>query len=340
MQTVPARNLLANLVVDTRDIQSLVPPMLEILEAISGMESTYLTAIDADNGVQTILFSHNTGKLDIPAGLAVPWDDTLCKRAIDENRFHTDNVQECWGNSLAARRLGIRSYVSAPVRTEDDELFGTLCGASAGPVDLTPETQKLFGMFARLIARQIENDREIATLREERAAYLSHSLSDPLTGLPNRRALRQELARSLANADRLEIPVYVAMIDLDGFKTINDTHGHEAGDAFLVAIAEVLDNGLREGDFVGRFGGDEFIALGPVMEEDVEASCQAIRQRLEELTQGRYDLGEDIVIEYGGASVGITWSRPGETTCQDILMRADVEMYKVKKERRQSTRPS
>ena len=106
---------LATAITNSDDLEGLVRPLLEILEAITGLESTYLTRIDENQGVQHILFSRNTRQLEIPEGLSVEWSDTLCKRALDEQRAYTDDVAECWGDSEAAKALGIRTYLSEPV---------------------------------------------------------------------------------------------------------------------------------------------------------------------------------------------------------------------------------
>src|SRR4051794_10571094 len=109
---------LSDSVSSARTLEDLTRPMLEMLEAVSGLESTYLTMIDLDKGLQHVLYARNSRQMQIPEGLSVPWDDTLCKRALDEGRSYTGNVAECWGDSDAARDLGIQTYVSMPVRTD------------------------------------------------------------------------------------------------------------------------------------------------------------------------------------------------------------------------------
>jgi diguanylate cyclase len=103
-------------VTTARSLEELTRPLLEMLQAVSGLDSAYLTVIDAALDQQRILFSHNTQTMVIPEGLAVPWGDTLCKRALDENRPFTSNVSSCWGDSEAAKALGIETYLSVPVR--------------------------------------------------------------------------------------------------------------------------------------------------------------------------------------------------------------------------------
>ncbi|MDP3123625.1 MAG: sensor domain-containing diguanylate cyclase, partial [Thiobacillus sp.] len=288
---------------------------------------------DLERNVQRIVFARNTQALNIPEGLEVPWGDTLCKRALDEGRPYVDEVAGCWGDSDAARVLGITTYLSEPVHVAAGELYGTLCAASGAQIQVTDDTRRLLQMFSQLIARQLERDRLLARLKDENREYSRYALSDPLTGIPNRRALMNELARALANARRADTAVHLAFIDLDGFKAINDQHGHDAGDRFLIAIARALVGGMRDGDFVARYGGDEFVVFGPATSDSHDASRAAIRERLQRLTTGRFSIGLN-TIDYAGASVGVVTSDDSERDCEALLARADAAMYEAKKARR------
>jgi len=88
-------SLLSETVPKARTLEELTRPLLTLLGQVTGMESTYLTTIDAEEGVQRIEYSRNVGNMVIPEGLVVPWADTLCKRALEENRLYSDNVTEC-----------------------------------------------------------------------------------------------------------------------------------------------------------------------------------------------------------------------------------------------------
>ena len=333
MDMDPFLDKLVAAVSDSEDLESLVRPLLGLLESVTGLESTYLTTIDHERNVQRIVFSRNTQALNIPEGLEVPWGNTLCKRALDEGRPYVDDVVGCWGDSDAARVLGITTYLSEPVHVAAGELYGTLCGASGARIQVTDDTRRLLQLFSQLIARQLERDRLLAQLKDENREYSRYALSDPLTGIPNRRALMNELARALANARRADTAVHVAFVDLDGFKAINDQQGHDAGDRFLIAIARALVGGMRDGDFVARYGGDEFVVFGPATSDSHDASRAAIRERLQRLTTGRFSIGLH-TIDYAGASVGVVTSGAGERDCEALLARADAAMYEAKKARR------
>ncbi len=329
----PILNSLAGLINNNEDLEGMVRPMLGLLETITGLESTYLTTIDSAQGVQRILFSRNSSTLNIPEGLAVVWDDTLCKRSLEEGRTYTDNVAALWGDSDAARELGITTYLSQPVRVADGELYGTLCGASNTRVRVSPEAQRLMLMFSELIARQVERERLLDRLRRENQEFEKTALTDPLTGIPNRRGLLSALGKALSNAARAETALHLAFIDLDGFKAINDTLGHDAGDRFLMEIARVLQEGLRQGDYVARIGGDEFVVFGQPDAEDLEGSRQRFADRLAAITRGHFFIGTT-TLDYAGPSIGVITASGAEHSAETALAAADAAMYRVKQARK------
>lgn len=326
-------NKLAVAVSEDEDLETLVRSLLELLEAVTGLESTYLTYIDTASGVQRIVYARNSKELTIPEGLTVPWGDTLCKRAIDEGQMFSDDVRHQWGDSEAAKALGLTTYISEPVHVGDNELYGTLCGASTQKVPVSDEARHLLSMFGKLIARQLERDQLLATLRREHITLREYALTDPLTGIPNRRAMEVELKRSLANAYRAGSVIHLAFIDLDGFKSINDDYGHDAGDRFLIEMARKIRAGLREGDFIARIGGDEFVVFGSAFSSDYADSRKAIQKRIERLSEGTFHLGTADIV-YEGASVGVVTSEPGMKDPEALLSLADEAMYLVKKVRR------
>ena len=120
-------------------------------------------------------------------------------------------------------------------------------------------------------------------------------------------------------------------VDLDDFKRINDQYGHDAGDRFLLAISARLQHDRREGDFISRIGGDEFVIFGLLTGTDISYAAQKLREQIFASTSGNFDIA-DTVLQYQGASVGLVVAAPGEKM-SDILKRADTEMYLQKKQR-------
>ncbi|HEY9101925.1 sensor domain-containing diguanylate cyclase [Chitinimonas sp.] len=319
-----------------RSLEQLTRPLLEMLGAVTGLESTYLTVIDADNDVQHVRYARNTGDMTIPEGLSVPWGDTLCKRALDEGRMYTDNVADCWGDSEAAKALGIQTYVSTPVRNGDGELLGTLCAASAQKHGLAPGAEAVLRLFSSLVGTFIERERLVKELQTSNEQLRSFAMTDALTGLPNRRALFDELQRMLAQAEREHSCVLVAVIDLDGFKGINDRYGHQSGDHFLQAMSRRLTATLRASDCLARVGGDEFVLIAPGPHNDEAlTAAHALQERIAAATIGRFELGTQ-VLDYAGASVGAVAVDPEGLAADEAIRLADAQMYEVKRTRKRS----
>lgn len=329
-----------------RTIDQLIRPVLEMLNTITGMESTYLTSIDLHQSTQHVRFARNTGQMTIPEGLTVPWNDTLCKRALDMGRPSTNEVMALWGDSDAARQLGIQTYVSAPILNAEGSLLGTLCAASAVKQTIPANIDALFQLFANIVANFIEREILVEKLQAANDRLAAHALTDSLTGLPNRRAMFEELERLLAQATRSQSSVLVGVIDLDGFKQINDSFGHQAGDDFLKAVSQRLTACLRTADRLGRLGGDEFLFIGPGPVPDASAAADtaiasgepgkvaaSLQQRLTTATIGSYTLvGQSV--SYAGASVGVVAVLPGLHSPDEAIQLADVEMYVVKRARK------
>ena len=332
----PFLEQLSGSVAAAQNVEDLTRSLLEMLEAVTGIESTYLTSIDESQGTLEIRYAHNAGELQIPEGFSTAWDQTPCKRAMDEGRVYMDDISERWGDMAVVRDLGLRAYASMPVRRADGQLCGTLCAASRRERPSTPETGHILTLFAHLIGQQLERERLIQELTAANERLTRHAATDELTGLPNRRALMDALTRLLAQGRRRQAEVLVAFVDLDDFKAINDRHGHGVGDQFLAAIAQRLRTVLREEDVIARIGGDEFVVatLGPQAGDASRCAQDTFRERIAQATQGRFDLPGGS-FDYAGASVGAVAVPPhGSSTAGDALRLADRRMYETKQARR------
>ena len=311
-------------------LEELVRPLLELLESITGLESTYMTTIDEQAGVQHILFARNSHSLQIPEGLSVPWNDTLCKRALDEGRTYTDDVAGCWGDSDAARELGIATYASVPIRVGDGVVHGTLCAASSHAQPLRDGAGRVMGLFAHLIGQQVERENLLRSLKAANRQLRANAMTDAVTGLPNRRALVEELERRLSLRKRGGPEIAVAFVDLDGFKHINDQHGHDAGDRFLRDIGAALARCHRADDFCARLGGDEFVVLATLCAPPDDCE-QALQERLRTACSGEFEIGGQR-FHYPGPSVGVVRAGVGDADAE--IARADQAMYADKRLRR------
>jgi diguanylate cyclase (GGDEF)-like protein/PAS domain S-box-containing protein len=169
--------------------------------------------------------------------------------------------------------------------------------------------------------------------RLEHEAQLSHlALTDSLTGLSNRRAALDRLDQALARAHRHAQPVAVLYIDVDHFKSINDTHGHAAGDMVLVDLARRLRTLFRTEDTLARMGGDEFLVICEDL-ADVDAAHLLTERTRAELAQP-YLIGEELLVVT--ASIGLALSDESATT-QSLIALADTQMYAAKSSERPGT---
>lgn len=169
-----------------------------------------------------------------------------------------------------------------------------------------------------LLARQAEQASEF---------YGDIAMRDPLTGLFNRRQFNEALEREIASANRRGSCFTLLLLDLDGFKPVNDRYGHHAGDAVLRAVAERLGSQARSNDTVARIGGDEFVLICPDLCD--ESSAALVSERLLNL------LNEEILLETAtvriGASIGIAFYPNHAHTVDDLIRAADEAMYLAKK---------
>ncbi len=231
------------------------------------------------------------------------------------------------------RSRGLEDAVLGPLRGED-RTFGLLVvGERVGDVSTFGNTDvELFETFAGHASILLENGRlehslaEVTQLKEQLHHQAYH---DSLTGLPNRLQMLEAIEQELAGGSG---PAAVLYLDLDRFKTLNDTWGHGAGDELLTEFARRLGGAIRTQDLAARLGGDEFAVL--VREADAEAAVRAARRVIESL-DGTYTLGCGDVACH--VSVGIAVAAVGTTSAEDLLRNADIAMYSVKRSERAYT---
>ena len=160
------------------------------------------------------------------------------------------------------------------------------------------------------------------------------SLTDPLTGLPNRRQFEQVIAREWLHAVREKTPLTLMIVDVDWFKRYNDFYGHQAGDRCLIAISEALQKGLKRAtDLVARIGGEEFVVVLP---QTTGAGAKAAAQRVLDIVRGlhlRHEAGgpSKIVTISVGVKSGVPTS---SDTIDEWLTQADQVLYRAKQQGR------
>lgn len=168
---------------------------------------------------------------------------------------------------------------------------------------------------------------DITHLKKEELKYKIIANYDPLTKLPNRLLLADRLELAISHAKRNKTNIAVCMIDLDGFKALNDTLGHDAGDLLLIEVAKRMKETLRDDDTVARLGGDEFVVILTNLAKNED--CAVTLYRLLNTISATYNIGGNSV-DTISASIGVT-IYPDDNVDADILLRhADVAMYKSK----------
>lgn len=248
--------------------------------------------------------------------------DTLFTRSLRARAslFIADLAAEAaWRDHPIHAEFGFRTYVSIPIFA-GERLYGTLIFMRRAPTSGGFETddrnfiELLAAWFGQLLLEQ--------TRREELERL---ALTDALTSLPNRRAAEQRLAQEYARARREGVPFAVAIADLDGFKLVNDHYGHEIGDEVLRAVAAFLQAQLREGDWVARWGGEEFLIFLHQAEAAVATQVmERLRQRLR--AQGFATRAGTFSLT---VSIGIGVWRQGEAL-SSVLAEADGCLYEAK----------
>jgi diguanylate cyclase (GGDEF)-like protein len=186
--------------------------------------------------------------------------------------------------------------------------------------DLAGKTTGLLG-----VARDI-TDRKRAAQEIERLAFY-----DALTSLPNRRLLLDRLQRLLLSGQRTRQHGALLFIDLDNFKDLNDTLGHDMGDQLLIQVATRLSASVRECDTVARFGGDEFVVLLEGLDQDAQAAsrqAEAVARKLLMALNQPFELAGQQ--HYSTPSIGLTLFGPERQSVDELLKRADLAMYEAK----------
>jgi diguanylate cyclase (GGDEF)-like protein len=220
---------------------------------------------------------------------------------------------------LAPAAMGMRSFLSSAFRIGDTKWVLTFSSLRAREEPFESDDWRYVDDLVEALSRSIE--RGEADARIERLAY-----SDPLTQLPNRIALLGRLDEAIAEADTLRGRIAVLFLDIDGFKSVNDTVGHRGGDRVLAEVAARLRGTLRREEYIGRLGGDEFAIVMPRVAERTE--IDSIAQRIGAVLTFPFGV-EDYRFSLS-ASIGVAIYPDDAAERDDLLACADAAMYAAK----------
>lgn len=218
---------------------------------------------------------------------------------------------------LCAKRIGDASDISQLENVINDVMRETL--------SIQVITQKMHDELLENRARVLAAESKIATLEKELSNTSEMMRHDQLTGALNRRGLEEVFEKEIARAKRQQSPLCLGVLDIDNFKKLNDSLGHDAGDAALMHLVSTLRNALRPQDTVARFGGEEFVVLLP--DTDLEEAKTVLVRVQRELTK-HYFLHDNqkVLITF---SAGVT-QLPADETREHAIKRADELMYQAK----------
>ena len=214
-----------------------------------------------------------------------------------------------------------RAILQAEASHVDDEVFWRADGTSF-PAEYWSYPQIIDGKVVGAVVTFLD----ITARKESDDKLWNQANFDPLTGLPNRRMFHDRLEQELKKTQRTQLPLALMLIDLDHFKEINDTLGHDMGDILLVESARRIMECVRQSDTVARLGGDEFIVILPELDDisNAERIATSIVQRL----ASPFSLHNET--SYVSASIGITFYPDDASTIEELFKNADQAMYVAK----------
>lgn len=259
-----------------------------------------------------------------------PREESYCSRAISQGFLEIPDL----GNdaatasmSLVRRSTGAQMYAGASLVTTDGYHIGTLCVLDTQTRVLSERQKHILRGLAGQVMSLIELRAHERTLQEalRQAEYLAST--DVLTGLSNRRALFEKLEHELARARRYGTPLSAVLIDLDHFKRINDTYGHDAGDLVLRNVGKLILGSVRSVDVAARYGGEEICVLLPQTgAEGAQAFAEALRKKLASLPHQLGSTAITMTASLGVSSIG----HSAQCDAAQLIKAADLALYAAK----------
>lgn len=302
------------------DLDELLTAACEEMARALGVELTSYLEVRAGEGelflrAGTGWERGDVGRLLVPAGKeSVGGYAVQSRRAVvthdlrEEERF----------DAPILRARGVISSVSTVVGGPDHAI-GVLGVHAREPLAFTSEDVHFVQAMANVLAETMER-------REAEERIRHHACHDPLTDLPNRPHFVARLEDALEAGSTRRVFPAVFIVDIDDFKAVNDSLGHEAGDALLCAIASRLREVVRDGDLIARFGADEFAVLSPTLRSSDQV--HEVAERLLTAFTRPFEVGEET--HYAQASVGVCVAEGSPREAEEMLREADAAMYRAK----------
>lgn len=253
--------------------------------------------------------------------------NTPCEKVINDGMcLFSDGLFDHFPDSCIVRDLEAEGYVGTPVRGHDGTIIGVLSVLSRTPIKSMGRAKDVLAIMAARVSAEIEREQSEHQLRENESHLEYLAYHDVLTQLPNRQLFRDRLQHAISMARMAKSQVAVLFLDLDRFKKINDSLGHEFGDQLLCEVAERLKKCARDVDTVARISGDEFgIVLDQISSvENVILVAEEIRRSLDKVIEvDDYKL-------FLTVSIGISMYPQDGKTVVSLLKCADAAMHQAK----------
>ncbi|KPH95367.1 diguanylate cyclase [Pseudoalteromonas porphyrae] len=255
------------------------------------------------------------------AGTMIPLETNIfCKKVVQDNHsLYVNNASndEYWHDNPEVSKDGFESYLGLPIHWPNGDVFGTLCVMDFEQTDYQRNYLELIKQLRDMIEDDLFMVNSFVQMREI-------AMLDPLTHIYNRRAVSILSQQKLNLAQRLGFEVCCLFIDVNDFKLLNDTHGHEVGDKALVALAATLKECLREADIIGRLGGDEFVVVLQTNDTNEPLQIKA------KIVQGYNAQLAKLSLPPLSISIGYGFAEHTKETFEILLNKADKDMYKNK----------
>ncbi|WP_417687167.1 diguanylate cyclase [Roseibium sp.] len=266
------------------------------------------------------------GELD--RGASFPLADTYCSNTLKVNQpvaiAHTAEselaLHPCY------KTFALETYVGAPLLV-DGEIYGTInfTGTEPRKRAFTKTDMEIIRQFADWVGNEIAREQDHKALMDAKVRLERIASVDDLTGILNRRAFMERANTEVARFRRTKSTFTVALLDIDHFKSINDTYGHGVGDEVLMRFSDIIGGALRAVDVFGRIGGEEFcIILDSTVPDDAMLVCERLRVKIEEnckLPQMQNKVT---------CSMGLSTVMPDDLEFSGIMQRADIALYQAK----------
>lgn len=252
-------------------------------------------------------------------------------QAIGKSKRIKEVVKEC-ATELSMVNTVLKERLDKPTaQAEVDSAVQKSEAVEAKVEDSADELTKVNEALVEEVRERQLLEHQLEASRAQEQAARHAAFHDPLTSLPNRVLFNDRLEHGLAQAKRHGWTIAIMFIDLDAFKAINDTHGHEIGDKVLKTIASRLQKMTREDDTVSRHGGDEFLYL--LLELKSTADAAAIARKMIQTLSQPCDLGGDLLELSVEPSIGIALYPADGLAADDLVKCADKAMYRAKRDR-------